>query len=711
MVMATTSFLINEFTGTDAQVMVTLTDQGTDTVQVKLDVVSSTTGNIADLIGFFVNFKDSFTVTEALNIGIVSATPGTLTSTSETSNGSQVLFLDDSGSTVDNTTDVDSNVNLNGQGDQREFELGVQFGQGGLVGGSDDFRSVTFSLSAAGLDISDFEKVGVRLQAVGPAGGRDGSSKLEGDVPTFQPFSIAGTKYLDQTGNEITADDIGLGGVTIFIDKNGNGANDDGLSTVTADDGSWLFSNLGADLLNKKVFEVVPDGYVQTVGTLGYALPSSGGQNLTGLNFANFKLFNISGTKYFDKTGNGVSGDDTGLAGITIFIDKNGNGANDDGLTTTTGADGTWSFSNLSFDLLGKTVLEQLPSGYVQTAGNAGYVLPSVGGQDQTGLNFANFKLFNISGTKYFDKTGDGITGDDTGLGGVTIFIDQNSSGTFDVGETNTVTAADGSWSFSNLSFDMLGKKVFELVPGGYIQTVGNAGYVLPSEGGQDLTRLNFANFKPSGPGVGTPGYWGNRNGTTAWNTITSQSANFVDDPVVAGTTKVSGAILVGDFNRNGLTDAGESTIFYTNAEARAILGSATEGQDARYILGRQLVAAWMNVLAGNTYDTGFASIKQDIANGVVWLKNATPNEGGDAAGDGSLTVAGSTRLPSSDSRWSTALANPANGAGRYYGESIKNVLDYYNNTGAGFAIDRDTSLVGGSLSQLGSLQAYRPYF
>jgi hypothetical protein len=41
----------------------------------------------------------------------------------------------------------------------------------------------------------------------------------------------------------------------------------------------------------------------------------------------------------------------------------------------------------------------------------------------------------------------------------------------------------------------------------------------------------------------------------------------------------------------------------------------------------------------------------------------------------------------------------------------VKDVLDYYNNTGAGFAIDRDTGLVGGSLSKLSGFQAYRPHF
>jgi hypothetical protein len=47
--MATNSFLLNPFTGAPAKVNVTLTDNGSNQVEVKLDVVS---GYIADIVGF-----------------------------------------------------------------------------------------------------------------------------------------------------------------------------------------------------------------------------------------------------------------------------------------------------------------------------------------------------------------------------------------------------------------------------------------------------------------------------------------------------------------------------------------------------------------------------------------------------------------------------------------------------------------------------------
>jgi hypothetical protein len=828
--MATKTFIINEFTGSDTQVEVILTDGIAGEVLVDLKVLSDTTGNIGDLVGFFADF-DGFTVGEQMTIEQILSSPATINGTSESSGGNFTLFLDDSGSTTDGITDVSNNVNLNGEGVQRTYQLGVQIGTGGL-GQGDDYQTVRFKLTGTGLDISKFSKVGVRLQSVGtPGSSRDGSSKLEGIptpptfsisgqkfedltgngktdddiawsygavslyidddgsgtftagdrftttdangnwsidgltladvgkkifevVPTgsqqtgvefqvvdapdssgidknnnftnFKLFNISGTKFLDKTGNGITTDDDKLAGVEIFIDSDGSGSYTAGEQiTTTAADGTWSFNNLSFDVLGKQVYEVLPTGYVQTVGNAGYTLPTTGGQDLSNLNFANFKLFNVSGIKYLDKTGNGITTDDGILAGVQIFIDSDESGSYTPGETmTTTAADGSWSFGNLSFDVLGKKVLETLPDGYVQTVGNTGYTLD---GTDKIDLDFANFKLFNVSGTKFLDNTGDGISSDDIGLGGIDIFIDKNDNKVFDLGEVKTTTAADGTWSFSNLSFDVLGKQVYEVLPPGYVQTVGKDGYTLPTTGGQDLTNLNFANFKPKGPGVGTIGFW--KQWTAVWDGNTSNDSTFntkakfakkdilyqVTDPVSGNQTAPNSTtanttnrgLLIGDFNKNGITDAGESTIYYSVAEAQSILNASgsTDGQDARYILAKQLIGAWLNVLADNTYETIVGTVKPDINNGVKWLQKYTPAElgsgtgGTDAIGDGSLTLnAAAYKVSSSSTAWNSGSGN-----------AIKNVLDAWNNTGLGISLSRDTNTIG-SLDQLNTLHAAYPY-
>ncbi|QAZ42755.1 SdrD B-like domain-containing protein [Mesorhizobium sp. Pch-S] len=343
------------------------------------------------------------------------------------------------------------------------------------------------------------------VQTLGQAGyqivGTSGHDQTGLDFANFAKFGISGTKFTDANGDGQTVGDVGLGGVTIFIDKNGDGLNNDGAAnqTVTAADGTWSFTGLDASYAGKTVYEVLPNGYIQTLGQAGYVITGTSGQNQTGLNFANFEKFDISGTKFTDANGDGQTAGDVGLGGVTIFIDKNGDGLNNDGAAnqTVTAADGTWSFTGLDASYAGKTVYEVLPNGYVQTLGQAGYQIVGTSGNDQTGLNFANFEKFDISGTKFTDANGDGQTAGDAGLGGVTIFIDKNGDGLNNDGAANqTVTAADGTWSFTGLDASYAGKKVYEVLPNGYVQTLGQAGYTIVGTSGNDQTGLNFANFE-----------------------------------------------------------------------------------------------------------------------------------------------------------------------------------------------------------------------
>ncbi|NES02482.1 MAG: PEP-CTERM sorting domain-containing protein [Okeania sp. SIO2F4] len=167
------SFTLDEFTGTDAQVNVTLEDQATDTVRFTLEVDPTNTGNIGDITGLFFNVADDNLIGD-FTLTPLRANPGP---------NDFDFLLDQSGSTTDRNNDVANNVNLNGGGTQRDFELGIQIGNsGGLQGGRDDFQSITFDLTASGFDLNDLisQNFGVRLQSVGPD--REGSSKLEGLV-------------------------------------------------------------------------------------------------------------------------------------------------------------------------------------------------------------------------------------------------------------------------------------------------------------------------------------------------------------------------------------------------------------------------------------------------------------------------------------------------------------------------------------------------
>ncbi|MBD2158600.1 DUF11 domain-containing protein [Leptolyngbya sp. FACHB-16] len=222
---------------------------------------------------------------------------------------------------------------------------------------------------------------------------------------------------------------------------------------------------------------------------------------------------------------------------------------------------------------------------------------------------------------------------------------------------------------------------------------------------GQTLTDTDNANYfgRIPPPGVRTPGFWRAPNWLSIWDGNQNNNPKQVGadpafpisdillpangyypgkngtgavvDPVTGATispdsSNAAYGILVGDWNRNGQTDNGERTIFYTLTEARTILDASQHvPQDKRYTLDRSLVASWLNFLAFNPAPTN------DINNGIAWIQAHTPDENGDGIGDGKLTSGTSVRA--SDPAWS-ASSGIHNGLPT--GSVINMVLDNYNN-------------------------------
>jgi hypothetical protein len=190
-------------------------------------------------------------------------------------------------------------------------------------------------------------------------------------------------------------------------------------------------------------------------------------------------------------------------------------------------------------------------------------------------------------------------------------------------------------------------------------------------------------------PGARTPGFW--QAWPAVWDGVASNDSSFAGrsnfpasdilrppysatavDPVTGQTAL---GILVGDYNRNGLTDAGEKTLFYTLAEAQTIVNaSQTAPQDTRSTLARSLCASWLNYLAVNPAPYG------DMSQAITWLQTHTPDENNDGKGDGNLTLQASTyAIPASSPAWSNGT-NTYNGLPT--GQVLHNKLDSYNNTG-----------------------------
>ncbi|NET79487.1 hypothetical protein [Okeania sp. SIO1F9] len=195
------------------------------------------------------------------------------------------------------------------------------------------------------------------------------------------------------------------------------------------------------------------------------------------------------------------------------------------------------------------------------------------------------------------------------------------------------------------------------------------------------------------GPGVRTPGFW--VNWTEVWDGNPENDSRFAErsgfpsgdlllapysaseqapqvlDPV-SGTYQTG--LLVGDYNRNGITDESESTIFYSLNEAKSILAAKQKEQknDKRYTLDRSLVASWLNFTAFNPAPT------DDIDNGIAWIQEHTPDENLDGIGDGDLILEASTyAVPANSDFWTESNPIVPNG-----GELIHTALDDYNNNG-----------------------------
>jgi len=192
-------------------------------------------------------------------------------------------------------------------------------------------------------------------------------------------------------------------------------------------------------------------------------------------------------------------------------------------------------------------------------------------------------------------------------------------------------------------------------------------------------------------PGARTAEFWGNH--SEMWDGTASNDSSFAGssgfpasdmllppysaatvDPVDPLTGQTTLGILVGDYNRNGKTDADENTLFYTLKEAQTIIMADQQvQQDVRYTLDRSLVASWLNYLCVNPAPT------EDMNQAIALLQTYTPDENRDGKGDGNLSLQASTyAIPASSPAWSN-VSNTYNGLPT--GQVLNGKLDSYNNT------------------------------
>jgi protocatechuate 3,4-dioxygenase beta subunit len=278
---------------------------------------------------------------------------------------------------------------------------------------------------------------------VNPGGGGVGNTR-----PNITIF-----KYNDQNANGRyepgnTTNEVGIPGVTVYLDANDNGALDAGEQSIVTDtNGRGAFTNLEPG--NYVVREVPQAGFSPTTPDRVQFNLSTQDANVV---FGNTPNSRITGIKFQDLNGNGYrDGFETPIAGVAIYLDSNGNDALDAGEATSVSDQfGRWEFGNLTPGIY--RVREVTPSNSFQTTQPLDIVLGA--NQTFTCALVGNGQFFNYIGEKFRDDNRNGLR--DQGeppLQGIPFTLDFNNNGRYDAGTEPLVRSdANGQVLFTNLA-------------------------------------------------------------------------------------------------------------------------------------------------------------------------------------------------------------------------------------------------------------------
>ena len=423
---------------------------------------------------------------------------------------------------------------LNGDGTLEPGEPGLQGWEVDLFDSNNNF--VASQLTDAngdfdfeGLDpgtytVEEFVQAGWTQTAPAPPGTftmtvTAGATVSGLEFGNFQDITVSGEVFNDLNGNgSLDPGDPGLPGWTVdLFDSAG-----DLIATTTTDvNGDYSFSDLGPGTYT--VVEEILPGWVQTFpappGT--YTVTASSGLNETGLNFGDFEQVTYSGTVYDDLNGNGVDDPgEPGLQGWTVELLSNGSVVE----TTTSASDGSYSFADVAPGAY--TIEEIMQTGWFQTEPQNPffYSVTATSGSSQSGLNFGNFQLVNITGEVYNDLNGNGnLDPGEPGLQGWTVNLLNQAGNTV----ATTTSDANGDYEFDDLFPGTF--IVEEVLQSGWVQTqpVNPNFYTFATQSGLNETGLNFGN---AGTGTFTGTVYNDLNGDGTQESNEPPLANWTID-------------------------------------------------------------------------------------------------------------------------------------------------------------------------------------
>jgi hypothetical protein len=325
------------------------------------------------------------------------------------------------------------------------------------------------------------------------AGGGDNATGY--DFASILPATVSGIAYDDLNGSGVDNAEPGIAGVTVTL----TGTNDLDApvseTLTTGANGSYSFTGLRPGVYS--VSAATPATYISDATANAGSLGGEQSTNevaafivtadATGINynFGYYQLSNISGTVYNDVNQNDVyDAGDTGLSGITVTLTGTTGLDNPVDLTTTSAANGSYSFTGLAPGTY--AVTETPPANYATEAGDVG----SLGGtasteevsnvtvaSDETGTNY-NFGQYvptnsSLAGIVYNDLNGNDADNSEPGIAGVTITL----TGTSSLGnpvDLTTTSASNGTYSFTGLAAGIY--VLTETPPAGYVTETANSG-------------------------------------------------------------------------------------------------------------------------------------------------------------------------------------------------------------------------------------------
>lgn len=223
-------------------------------------------------------------------------------------------------------------------------------------------------------------------------------------------------------------------------------------------------------------------------------------QEAYGYQFGNFELGTVSGYKWIDDNFNGVwDTAESVFESWQTFLDLDLDGIYDTGEPLdSTNSSGMYEFTDLEYGVY--QVCEDDVTGWVQTYPftSCHSISINASGVTYTNVNFGNFELGTIQGSKWEDTNADGNW--DLGENGIeswTIYLDQTINDTVDADAVSEVTLSDGSYMFEDLEYGTY--EVCEELQPNWQQTYPSSTtctVVAIDESGDVVADINFGNFE-----------------------------------------------------------------------------------------------------------------------------------------------------------------------------------------------------------------------